>query len=318
MELICGKTRGQPNLERVALIIPTLNAGGRWNAWWNALSSQTLQPDCIFVIDSSSDDGTLRLASERGAVVKSIERQAFNHGATRQLAVDLLPLFDYYVFLTQDAIFADVRALELLLTCFTSPRVGMVYGRQLPRQGAGPCEKHARLFNYSEQSAIRGLSDRDKLGIKVAFASNSFAAYRRDALCEVGGFPTASIFGEDFIVAAKMLRANWKVAYCAEAAVFHSHDYTIFQEFRRYFDIGVMHSRERWILELLGGASGEGARYLRSELAFVARRRPSAIPGVLLCAAAKLLGYRLGLIERHLNNNLKRRISMHGSFWKTE
>ena len=86
------------------------------------------------------------------------------------------------------------------------------------------------------------------IGIKAAFLSNSFAAYRRSALESVGGFPSDTIFGEDTFAAAKMLLNGWKIAYSAEATVYHSHNLTFIEEFRRYFDIGVFHSREKWFM----------------------------------------------------------------------
>ena len=55
-----------------------------------------------------------------------------------------------------------------------------------------------------------------------------------------------------------MILAGYKVAYCAEATVRHSHNYTPWEEFRRYFDTGVFHACEPWIQQQLGGASGEG------------------------------------------------------------
>lgn len=39
-----------------------------------------------------------------------------------------------------------------------------------------------------------------------------------------------------------MVLAGWYNAYCAEAKVYHSHNYTILQEVRRYFDTGAFHA----------------------------------------------------------------------------
>ena len=83
--------------------------------------------------------------------------------------------------------------------------------------------------------------------VLIAFISNSFAAYRVSVLKEVGGFPDDVIFGEDMFVATKMLKAGYKIAYAAGACVYHSHDYSLWQEMKRYFDMGVFHAREPWI-----------------------------------------------------------------------
>jgi rhamnosyltransferase len=160
------------------------------------------------------------------------------------------------------------------------------------------------------------LGDRERLGFKTIFISNSFAAYRRTALMEGGGFPKDVIFGEDTITAAKLLLGGWKIAYVAEAKVYHSHSYTWTQDFKRYFDIGVLHARESWLLEEFGGAGGEGGRFVRSELSYLWPRYWWLIPSALIRTALKLVGYRLGRIEKKLSLRWKRRLSMHRRFWE--
>ncbi|BBM05676.1 hypothetical protein HAALTHF_27910n [Vreelandella aquamarina] len=86
--------------------------------------------------------------------------------------------------------------------------------------------------------------------------SNSFAAYRREALLAAGGFPEGTILSEDMMAGARLLQQGWKLAYCADACVQHSHNYTLAAEFKRYFDIGVFHHREQWLLAWLGKAEG--------------------------------------------------------------
>jgi rhamnosyltransferase len=220
------------------------------------------------------------------------------------------------VYLTQDAILDSSETIAELLKAFENQEIGAAYGRQLPHVGSTPIEKHARLFNYSGRSSIRTLESREQLGFKSIFISNSFAAYRREALMAVGGFPRDVIFGEDTITAAKLLLAGWKIAYVAEAQVYHSHSYTWRQEFRRYFDIGVLHSREHWLLDEFGHASGEGKRFVLSELRYLWPKHILLIPSSLIRTALKLIGYRLGRMEGKLGLAWKRRFSMNRSFWK--
>jgi rhamnosyltransferase len=52
---------------------------------------------------------------------------------------------------------------------------------------------------------------------------------------------------------AKAILAGYKVAYVSEAVVSHSHNYTPIDEFKRYFDIGVFHTDEYWLREVLAG-----------------------------------------------------------------
>ena len=145
--------------------------------------------------------------------------------------------------------------------------------------------------------------------------SNSFAAYRRTALRKVGGFPSNIILSEDMYVAAKMLLDGWKIVYSGDAQCYHSHNYTIIEEARRYFDIGVFHARESWIRKTFGGAGGEGLRFVISELQFLGGRRWFLWPSSLLRNAVKLFAYKLGQKERHLPLALKKHLGMNKGFW---
>jgi rhamnosyltransferase len=304
-------------MNKIGLIVPTLNAGQRWRHWLDALAAQTRKPDVLLLIDSSSTDDTVALAKLHGFEVRIISRAEFNHGATRQWGVSLLPAeVDLIVFLTQDALLADPRAIEHLADTFADERVGAAYGRQLPHVDAGPIGAHARLFNYPAENQTRALEDRQSYGIKTAFISNSFAGYRRAALAAVGGFPGDVIMNEDTFVAGRMLLTGWKIAYRADAEVHHSHDYGFGEEFRRYFDIGVFHARNPWLRERFGEVDGEGRRYVLSELVYLARRAFWLIPSALLRNGLKWLGYKLGSRwHRELPVAVRKRFSLHAAYW---
>lgn len=303
---------------KTGLIVPTLNAGNRWQEWIESFQRQIVRPDFLLDIDSSSHDDTVFLAQHAGFAGYKIQKYEFNHGGTRQLGVNLLNDADIIIFLTQDAVLANHEALKKIVSIFEDSKVGAAYGRQLPRKDANHIEAHARLFNYPPVSQVKTMGDAPKLGIKTAFISNSFAAYRRKALEEVGGFPPDTIFGEDTYVAAKMLMAGWKVAYCADATVYHSHSYGLLEEFKRYFDIGVFHSREAWIRQNFGQAEGEGLRYIKSELNYLWNKRPQLIPFAVLRTLFKFIGYKLGALERFIPIWLKSILSMNKIYWERE
>jgi rhamnosyltransferase len=298
-----------------AIIVPTLNAALDWPRFSSALLT-CATPNEVLIVDSSSTDETASFALAAGFKVHSIPLAEFNHGGTRQSAAELLSDAEILVYLTQDAILHSPEELTKLLAAFDDRSVAATYGRQLPRIGAGPMEAHARYFNYPAKSSVLELRDRERFGFKTIFISNSFAAYRRAALMTVGGFPKDVIFGEDTITAAKLLLGGWKIAYVAEAQVYHSHSYTWTQDFKRYFDIGVMHARESWLLREFGSTGGEGGRFVRSELNYLWPQYWWLIPSALIRTALKLVGYRLGRIEKKLSLRWKRRLSMHHQFWK--
>ena len=303
-----------PGVPRYTVVVPTLNAAADWPRFAPALLN-CVDPEKVLIVDSESTDGTPDLARQAGFEVVSIDRKTFNHGGTRQLAAEMVPDAEIVVLMTQDAVLADVNSMARLLSAFDDVAVAAAYGRQLPRPEAGPIEAHARAFNYPATSEVRDLASRERLGFKAIFLSNSFAAYRRSALMSVGGFPTDVIFGEDTVTAARLLGAGHKIAYMAEACAYHSHAQSEMQDFKRYFDIGVLHSRERWLLEEFGRTSGEGKRFVLSELKYLRERAPALIPFALMRTGLKIFGYRLGMMEARLAPKIKRALSMHPQFW---
>lgn len=303
-------------LSQTRIIVPVRNGGIRWHEGAHALRTALPDPSLVAVVDSRSTDGSDRVAIECGFALERIDPSAFNHGATRQWAIDRFCAGrTFAIFLTHDAVLEEPDGLRTLLSSFSDPSVGAAYGRQVPHHGAGPFETHMALFNYGSASETRSLADASRLGIKTAYLSNSFAAYRLEALRACGGFPSHLILGEDTCVAVRMLLAGWKISYCAQAQVRHSHGYTIAQEIRRYFDFGVMHTQLPELMQNFGAAEGEGARFVLSELRYCAVNAPMALPLCPARNAAKYIGYRLGREFARLPRGLCRRLSMTKVFW---
>ena len=296
--------------------MPVRNGGARWREAADALHAAVANPATVVVVDSGSSDGSERVALEKGFELEIIDPRSFNHGRTRQVAVERYCRgMEFAVLLTHDAVIEGAESLAALLAAFADPAVGAAYGRQLPHRGAGAFEAHMALFNYGAQSETRSLADAGRLGIKAAYISNSFGAYRLSALRACGGFPSHLILGEDTFVAVRMLLSEWKVRYCADARVRHSHAYSVIQEAQRYFDFGVLHSQLPELIQNFGAAEGEGARFVLSESRHVAANAPWLLPEVPVRNAAKYVAYRLGRSFSRLPRGLCRRLSMTKVFW---
>jgi len=279
-----------------ALVVPTLNPGPEWSSWLAALQRQTAKPKPLLIIDSSSNQGPTLPPRQDEYELITIPRDSFDHGATRQKAFESIQhRAAIVVFMTQDAILSDPTALERLVCAFNAPTLAAAYGRQLPHPGASPIAAHARHFNYGPESTVKQLTDRDRLGLKTCFLSNSFAAYRCRDLAAIGGFP-ATHFGEDMLVAARLLLNHRQVAYVADACVYHSHDYTLKEEYLRYYATGRLHTQHPWLLQTFGGATGEGAKFVLSEVRYLLKYAPHLLPAAALRTLAKYAGYKIGSV----------------------
>ena len=301
---------------RIQVIIPIYRPDGKFLCLLQMIKQQSFPNLPVLLIDSGKGIPYADEIKGMNVQVRTIDSRDFNHGGTRQWGIELCPEANVYVFLTQDAIPVDAYAIENLVAAFDDKFVGCAYGRQIAHEQSGVFGKIARAFNYPSKSYVYSLEDRKKRGIKTAFLSNSFAAYRKEAIEEVHGFPQNTILSEDMCVAAKMLLANWRVAYVANAMVYHSHDYTMIQEFKRYFDIGVFHARESWIQKNFGKAEGEGKRFVMTELRYILKHCPYRLFEMALRDGMKYLGYCLGKKERKIPNAWKKKLSMFPRYWE--
>ena len=243
----------------ISVIIPTLNAERELPVLLKALREQTLPADEILVVDSESADRTASVAEEtEGVRVLRVRRKDFDHGRTRDTALRETA-GETVVFLTQDAVPADRQFLENLVRPLEQEDVAVVTGRQLPKEDATPMERLVRTFNYPAESHIRSEADVEKMGIKAFFSSDVCAAYRRRIYEELGGFEYPLKTNEDMFFAARAIRNGYRVAYAAEARVFHSHNFSLKEQYRRNKIQGYEIERHR---SLLGDVSkvSEGIR----------------------------------------------------------
>lgn len=301
---------------KVSVIIPTYNGAAWLDRVLAMLQAQTWQPDEIVVVDSGSTDATLVILQKYAVCLLQIQKEQFDHGGTRSMAIQQAE-GELLVFLTQDAIPADSQALARLLQPFLeNGAVAATYGRQLPNTDAHAISAHLRLFNYPEQGSVRCLRDKDRYGFKTIFISNSFAAYRREALAEAGNFPTKLLFGEDTYTVAKLLDLGYCVQYVSDATVYHSHNYSPWQDVKRYFDIGVFHASAWNVLGQYGTPTGAGKRFLCSEVRYLLMQRAYLlILQSVVRNGLKMAAYTLGRRYTLLPRRLAKSLSMHPLWW---
>lgn len=300
---------------KLSVIIPTLNAEKYLPQLLERLSSQTLADREIIVIDSESDDGTAEILKSCNISVPTISRKDFNHGGTRNTASGNAR-GDYLVFLTQDALPVNDSLLENLVAPLErDPAIVMSYGRQVAYSNAYTIEKFIRTFNYPQTSRTRDKNDIPVLGVKTFFCSNACAAYRRDIFLQMGGFRDDTIMNEDMEFAYRAIMSGYKVHYAADAQVFHSHNYSLLEQFRRYVDIGVFFSDNRQ-LAAFARSEDEGKRYLLAAADYLLKnKKVFGLLHLLLDTVARFIGYRVGKSYRQLPKQIMKLISMHKNYW---
>jgi len=297
-----------------SVIIPTLDAAESLPALLDSLLAQTLLPMEILVIDSSSEDDTVVQARRSGCRIEIIARDKFNHGATRNHAARLAR-GEILVFLTQDALPSGPDFLSNLLQPIYAGLAVATTARQIPNDKASPLEVFSRLFTYPEESQNRDLNRTSDLGIMTYYFSNAGAAIQRGVFESIGGFPEGLIVNEDMLFCARLIKAGYRVAYQADAVIIHSHNYSLLEQFQRYFDIG--HFFTQAGDEITGTQLGSrGYQFAVNQIRYLSlTRRWHWIPRSLLESLNKVVAFSMGRRADHLPSFVRKRFSRQKAYW---
>lgn len=305
----------------VDVIIPTYKPDKSFFRVLDMLNKQTIKPETIIIMNTEEKYfHQLTYGSDfsdkyKNCKVYHLSKLEFDHGATRNRGVAKSKA-DYFVMMTQDAAPADEYLLENLLRPLVEGKAAVSYAKQLPKADCNPIECYTRGFNYPDESVIKGEDDVKRLGIKTYFCSDVCAAYNRQIFTDLGGFVKRAIFNEDMIYAAKAAKAGQKIAYCADAKVYHSHNYSAKEQFHRNFDLGVSQADHP---EVFGGlpSEGEGVRMVKQTMAYLWKNGyKRLVPTLVWTSAAKWFGFRFGKAYKSLPRTWVMRFTSSPIYWK--
>lgn len=280
---------------KVDAVIPAYKPGHDLRELVEKLLDQTVRLGRIIIINTDREyfDEKEYLIAPAVEVVH-ITRHEFDHAGTRDMGLRMSDA-DYVLFMTMDAIPKDNYLVEKLLSGFRrADNIAVSYARQLPKKDCNRIEQITREFNYPAQSRVQTSDDIKELGIKAYFCSDVCAMYDTSIYRSLGGFKAPAIFNEDMVYAAGALDAGYAVSYCADALVYHSHNYTVRQYYRRNFDLGVSQADHPEIFERFN-VKGTGMQLVRKSLAQICRSgTPADIIRLVYYSGMKYLGFRKG------------------------
>ncbi|MBP3542953.1 MAG: glycosyltransferase [Lachnospiraceae bacterium] len=304
------------NVPQIDVIITVYMPDEKLKRLLSGLHHQSVSPARIILINTERQywsDGWIKELPE--AEVHHVRAEEYDHGGTRRMGAELSDA-EYMVFMTQDAIPADEKLLENLYHTMQDETVAVAYARQLSHADCSVLDAYTRSFNYPEESRKKMASDIETMGIKAFFCSDVCAIYRKKDYLELGGFPEKVIFNEDMIFARKALDAGKAVYYAATARVYHSHNYTNMQQFRRNFDLAVSQAQNPAVFAGIKSES-EGIRMVKSTAAYLLKTgKWYLIPKLVMNSAAKYMGYLLGKNYQKLPKKLVVALSSNKNYWR--
>jgi hypothetical protein len=101
---------------------------------------------------------------------------------------------------------------------------------------------------------------------------------------------------EDHMAVSRLLHRGYRLAYITTTAVRHSHNYSWWQEFQRYFDIGTAHACAPWFRDLGARVSGEEMRFIKAEVQWLQQSGNSYVSRPY-CSETACDSWSIGLAE---------------------
>jgi len=206
-------------MTEVTVLLRTWNAGAYLDPLLDILDGQTLPPAEILVVDSTSTDGTPERARARGARIVSLPQSRFTHAGSTNLGFREAR-FPVVAMLSQDALPASPDWLADLTAPLADSGTAAVYGRQVPRPDC---------FALERWEIERCYPDRGEP--EVVYSNVNSVA--RKQVWEDLPFDETVLIAEDRFWARAVRERGLSVVYSAEAAVLHSHEYTLSQLYTR-------------------------------------------------------------------------------------
>lgn len=224
-DLLLNPERLNLGKARVSIIIRTLNEARYLNELLTGIAAQKcidIHPEVVLV-DSGSTDGTLEIAERHGCRIFHITREEFSFGRSLNMGCEAAE-GEILVITSGHCVPVDEHWLQRLCQPILDGMAQYTYGRQL-----GGAENHfseCRIFAkyYPETS---------KIPQDGFFCNNANSALLRDAWVRQR-FDEELTGLEDMELAQWLVRGGGKVAYVADAGVFHYHNETWPQVRRRF------------------------------------------------------------------------------------
>lgn len=247
--------------------------------------------EAINYILTESEDDTEVILRELKAQYTKVSKREFSHSLTREKAA-VQCRGDIIVFITQDVVIRDEYWLYNLTRDIISNKCEASFSRQVSADSG--IEKYIRAKNYPEQSRIVSRKDIEKLGLMTFFFSDAASAVRADVFKQLNGYDGRNlIISEDMYLAYKIIMGGYRIKYCADSVVIHSHNFTLKQLYRRYYDTGVFFRENSYLQEYSENTSAvELTRYILKES--IKNKDYKVILNIIPNFAARFIGMKAG------------------------
>ena len=207
----------------VTVIVRTKNSEDTIGQALQSLHSQTYRDFDLLVVDSGSRDATLEIVRRYPCRIVEIRPEDYYPGPVLNMAISEART-GIVVFQNSDVVLLTRTALERLVEAVAGPDVHAAFGRQLPRPEALSMVRRDHAVAFPEDGPAPPW---------IPY-SLPFAAMKKSAWLE-RAFYSDAWGSEDTEWGVRAREAGWSIRYIPEAAVMHSHNYTLREWYGRSF-----------------------------------------------------------------------------------
>lgn len=255
---------------KIDIICPLYNAEEYFiNLHKSFLMQENVNLESIKYILTESNDNTEQLLIDNKCEYKKIKKEEFSHSLVRENAA-FESKADIVVFVTQDV---EIVRKDWLynLTKDINDEVVAAYSRQLAK--FNNIEKYTREKNYPNESSIVSKDDIKRLELRTFFFSDASSAIKRNVFVKLNGYDNKNLpISEDMYIAYKIIMAGYKIKYCADSEVIHSHKFTLKQIYDRYKLTGMFFKENSYLDQYGTTDSGKNLAFYVLKRIFQERR----------------------------------------------
>ncbi len=233
--------------------------------------SQSVQAD-VHVYDNDSDDGTVQFLKTQPVKVHRVAAGSYVPGVVLNWAMqEVSASAPLVVFLNSDCTPLDDLWLETLLAGFDDPDTAAVFGRQMPRPDCMP------LFAKDTEDTFGDGSRQQYWRHCFSMASSAI----RTSVWQTMPFREDIQYSEDIDWTWRARQQGKHIVYMKDSKVYHSHNYTLGQFFRRQYGEGKAEANifewSRWERSTVRYSILPFLRQVKSDWGYAVRERTCSL-----------------------------------------